>query len=407
MGERDPDIVIIGGGPAGLGISYLLTAAQRPHVVLEQGRIGESWRNRRWDSLRLVGPNWSLQFPGWTYAGHDPDGFMHRDEVVTCIEAYARTFDPPVREGVQATCVALGPGGRGFQVDTTDGAYPATHVVIATGANRVPNIPAVSARLPADILQVSAMAYRRPAGMPAGAVLVVGSGESGCQIAEELALAGRQVYLSAGRCRWVPARYRGQHPWWWVVQQGGLHGSATKGAGLGPQLTGQDGGRTLNLHTLARSGVTLLGRLEAICGTVVRFRPDLEATMTQADTDARQYIAAVDAYATAHGVGGPMEANIDDPVFWTHPAMEPILELDLAAARIMTVVWASGYRLDFAWVRLPAFDVDGYPEHETGVARYDGLYFPSLPGKDNFIGIAHDATHIAETLLARTSRRGV
>jgi putative flavoprotein involved in K+ transport len=329
---------------------------------------------------------------------------MPKDEVVACIEAYARTFNPPVHEGVEAIRVAPGGGGDGFRVETSDGTYQAAHVVIATGTNRVPHIPAVSAQLSPSIFQLTAATYRNSAALPAGAVLVVGSGESGCQIAEELVQHGRQVYLSAGRCYWVPARYRGHDPWWWIVQQGGLQGSATKGEGLGPQLTGQDGGRTINLHTIARLGVTLLGHLDAASGSILRFKPDLEATVAKADARAREYIDEVETFATAHGIDAPVEDGVHDAMFWTHPATEPILELDLAATEITTVVWATGYRLDFDWIACPAFDEDGYPVHEMGVARFEGLYFPTLPGKDSFIGAAHDVTQIAKAIVARTSR---
>jgi putative flavoprotein involved in K+ transport len=406
VSTRAVDIVIIGGGPSGLGISYLLTAQDRPHVVLEQGRIGESWRSQRWDSLRLVGANWTLQLPGCSYQGGDPRGFMPKDEVLAWIEAYARSFDPPVREGVRAIRVEPESGGRGFRIETTVGTYHAAHVVVATGANRVPNIPAAHSGLSAGIHQLPAMAYRNPDALPEGAVLVVGSGETGCQIAEELVGDGRQVYLSAGRCWWGPAWYRGHDGFWWTVQLGGMRVSATKAGLPSPQLTGQDGGRILNLHTLARAGITLLGRVDTMNGTTLRLRPDLDETVAQADGDARQRIAAIDAFAAEHGVGDPPEDEIHDPAWWTHPPTEPILELDFAAVGITTVLWATGYRLDFTWVHLPTFDANGYPKHEMGVAAYEGLYFPALPGKDTFLGVAHDVTYISETILARTSRAG-
>lgn len=407
MSTRQADIVIIGGGPAGLGISYLLTTAGRPHVVLEQGRIGESWRSQRWDSLRLVGPNWSLQFPGWRYEGDDPLGFMSKDEVVACIEAYRRSFDPPVHEGVRATHIARGAGGNGFRVETTDGIWQAAHVVIATGTNRVPNIPAASADLPDHIHQLPAMAYRNPNRLPAGPVLIVGSGESGCQIAEELVRDDRQVYVSAGRCWWVPAWYRGHDPFWWAVEMGTRTGSAAKGGLPSPQLSGQNGGHTVNLHTLARIGVTLLGHVEMVTGTTLRLKPDLDETIARADAIARQTIATIDAFAEDRGINDPSDDEINDPALWTHPTTEPMTHLDLVAAGITTVLWATGYRLDFGWIDLPAFDEDGYPVHEMGVARFEGLYFPALPGKDTFIGAAHDATCNAEAIAARTARQNL
>jgi putative flavoprotein involved in K+ transport len=370
-------------------------------VVLEQARLGESWRSHRWDSLRLVGANWSLQLPGEAYAGSDSYGFMPRDEVIAFIEAYARSFGPPLHEGIRATAVKLGATGRCFHVETTAEPYEADHVVIATGSNRVPRIPAWAYQLPSSIEQLPTTSYRQPGTLPAGAVLVVGSGESGCQISEELARHGRRVYLSAGRCWWKPAWYRGHDAFWWNVRLGGMEQSAVKGKGLSPQLTGQDGGRTLNLHTLARTGVTLLGHLTSVEAGTIHVAPDLGAQIAHADEDALQALDAIDAFVDKHGMTDlPPDDVRGDPTLWSHQDTEPIAVLDLDAMGVSTVIWATGYRLDFSWVRLPAFDADGYPRHEMGVATYPGLYFPALPGKDTFVGLTHDAMAIAAAIGA-------
>jgi putative flavoprotein involved in K+ transport len=333
---------------------------------------------------------------------------MPKDEVIAFIEAYARSFGPPLYEGVRATAVEPGPTDKRFRVETTADTYAADHVVIATGSNRVPRIPAWADHLPSRIEQLPATAYRQPGALLAGAVLVVGSGESGCQIAEELARHGRRVYLSAGRCWWKPAWYRGHDAFWWNVRLGGMEKSAAKGKGLTPQLTGQDGGRTLNLHTLARTGVTLLGHPTGVEAGIIHVAPDLDAQIAQADEDALKALDAIDAFVEQHGMDILARDDVrGDTTLWTHAANEPIAALDLEARGISTVIWATGYRLDFGWVRLPAFDADGYPHHEMGVATYPGLYFPALPGKDTFVGLTHDAKAIAAAIDARTSALSV
>src|SRR5215207_9760546 len=262
------DVVIVGGGQAGLALSFCLTEQGRPHVVLEQDRIVESWRSKRWDSLRLIAPNWSLRLPGFTYVGDDPDGFMGKDEVVAHLEIYSRSFGAPVREGVHVTAIEHSLADRHFLVRTHDDSFRASQVVLATGALQQPRVPVCAAQLPARVTQVVAPAYRNPQSLPPGAVLVVGSGETGCQIAEELVRAGRTVFLAGGRSWWVPRRYRGRDMAAWFRLLGWFErrvNDLPPGARTGqpnPQLTGSDGGHDINGHTLAREGVQLLGRLQ-------------------------------------------------------------------------------------------------------------------------------------------------
>jgi putative flavoprotein involved in K+ transport len=215
---------------------------------------------------------------------------------------------------------------------------------------------------------------------------------------------GRAVYLSVGRSWWKPAWYRGRDNVWWKTQMGGHDRPAAKGAAPSPVLTGQDGGRTLNLHTLARGGVSLLGRMDGIDGATLRFLPDVERQVAAADAAAARGIAQIDAFVAATGMDAPPDDGVRDPALWTHPDVASATALDLGAAGITTVIWATGYRLDFDWVRVPAFDEDGYPEHEAGVALYEGLYFPALPGRDTFLGVVRDAAHIAASIVARTAR---
>jgi putative flavoprotein involved in K+ transport len=372
VGSLAVDVVVIGGGQAGLSLSYHLTQQGRNHVVLEQDRIAESWRTRRWDSLRLVGPNRTLELPGFPYAGDDPDGFMGKDDVAAHLEAYARSFGAPVRESERVTAVERGPDGGGFLVRAEDGTYIAAQVVVATGALQRPIIPACATELPAHIAQVVPYAYRNPTSLPPGAVLVVGSGQAGCQIAEELRRAGRQVYLSVGRSWWAPRRFRGRDVSLWLRDIGwfdrtveGLPPGAR--AGLpNPQFTGSGGGRDLNAHTLAVEGVVLLGRLLGIRDGTIALAPDLDVNLAWGDEQAESRLLAIDEHVRERGLDVPAP---DLPVYSrvaAEIAREAPQELNLAAAGIGAVIWATGYRPDLGWVRLPILDADGWPASGAG-----------------------------------------
>ncbi|GAC1552505.1 MAG: hypothetical protein NVS2B7_28490 [Herpetosiphon sp.] len=296
-------------------MSYYLTAQGRQHLVLEQAQVGDSWRTKRWDSLRLVSPNWTLQLPGFRYQGNDPDGFMGKDEVVAYLEHYNQLVKLPVREGVRVTAVEQQPDGAGLLVRTDTTVFQAAQVVVATGAYQHPRIPVCSAKVPEQIRQLTPSHYRRPAELPPGAVLVVGSGESGCQIAEELRRSRRTVYLATGRSWWLPRRYRGKDIVWWIDTLGGfdqtvdtLPGGHAKFAAPGPQLTGASGGHDLNLHTLARAGVVLLGHLHDVQAGKLRLAADLADNMASADAQAVSFLQAIDDFVKTHGMAVPMEA---------------------------------------------------------------------------------------------------
>lgn len=402
-------ILIIGAGPAGLALSYHLTRRGRAHTLLEAGRAGESWRRRRWDSLRLVAPNWHLQLPGFPYAGPDPDGFLHRDEVAAYIEAYARAIEAPVIDGVTVTALRQSHAGPGLVAESDAGAFAADQVVVATGAYTTPRVPACAAAIDPAVAQLHAMDYRNPAQLPPGAALVVGSGESGCQIAEELRRAGREVYLAVGRCSWLPRRYRGRDCIAWITAMGGfaqtvgsLPGGDPRNAPAGPQLTGQDGGRDLNLHTLARAGVHLLGRLEAADGDRLTFADDLRQRIDAADQAARDFCAAVDVFIVGRRIAAPAPSPLRDGLAPAQLAL-PTTELNLSRSDVGAVIWATGYRPHYPWVRLPVFAPDGYPLHTRGVTAHPGLFFLGLEWQHQakshvFQGIGDDAEHLAEVL---------
>jgi putative flavoprotein involved in K+ transport len=402
------ETAIIGGGQAGLTLSYWLTQLGRDHLVLERGRLAERWRSERWDSLTLLGPNWLLELPGYRYDGPDPDGFMPKDEVVGLLEAYAARFQPPLRCGVTVTELRQSADGR-FLLDTSAGSLAATNVVLATGPFQQPKIPALSAALPPTLLQLTPSAYRNPAQLPAGAVLVVGSGSSGCQITEELCESGRQVYLAVGRCRRSARRYRGQDSRYWAYHMGQFERTVDALPSLAArdrcstQVTGVRGGHELDYRRFALDGVVLLGHLEAVTAGRLQFADDLTQTLADWDASLREELAAFDAYIEQAGIAAPP----DDPPVGAVPAgwtyQTPPQHLDSAACGITTVMWATGYRYDLDWVKLPVFDSAGAPVQRRGVTACPGLYFLGLKFqhklKSSFIyGVGDDAAYLARRI---------
>ena len=409
MSIEQTEVVVIGGGQAGLSLSYYLTEQGRSHVILEQDRIAESWRSKRWDSLCLIAPNWSLRLPGFTYAGDDPEGFMGKDEVVTHLETYAQSFAAPVREGVRVTAIEHYPADRHFVLRTEGGSYQAPQVVLATGALQQPRVPACAARLPASVTQVVAPAYRNPQSLPPGAVLVVGSGETGCQIAEELIRAGRTVFLAGGRSWWAPRRYRGRDAAAWLRLLGWFERTVDElppGVRTGqsnPQLTGANGGHDINGHSLAREGVTLLGRLEDIRDGRAVFAADLAVNLAWGDAQARTWLRAIDDQIDQQGLEAPPEDWPKDLLTSERGSQVAPTELDLAEVGVSAVIWAMGYRPDFGWVNLPILDGEGYPIQRRGVTQVPGLSILGLDWLHTarsglFTGIGEDAAYLAEQL---------
>jgi putative flavoprotein involved in K+ transport len=402
------DTVVIGAGHAGLAMSNTISSLGIEHVVLERARVAERWRTERWDSFTLLTPNWATWLPNWRYDGDDPHGFMGRDEVVSYFDRYARSFGAPVREGVDVQLLEASDAG-GFRLATSDGEVLARRVVIATGPFQAPRVPSWAGRLSPDIAQVHSSAYRSPAELPDGAVLVVGSGPSGQQIAEDLLRGGRRVYVSVGRHRRVPRRYRGRDYYWWL-ELGGFY-EKTAGAvpiaeqrhGVAPALTGFGGGHDLDLRHLHAQGATLLGRALGAADGTMQFDDHLMDALEAGDSAYDKFAEWAEARL---GRFTGLYEDVRPRERFPQPPESPDA-LDLVAAKVSTIVWATGFRPNYAsWVDLPMFDAWGYPLHERGATAYPGLYFVGLPWlhrlRSPFIrGAEEDTRHVA-SLLART-----
>ena len=414
IGNSHHAVAVIGGGQAGLSMSWHLRQRAVDHVVLERDRVGHEWRDRRWDSFCLVTPNWQCHLPGFEYDGDDPDGFMPGADVVGFLEKYAAGFDPPLTEGVEATRLRRTRTGV-FELVTTAGTMTADQVVVATGPYHNPAVPRLAERLPSGIVQLHSSQYRNPDQLPPGAVLVVGTGQSGCQIAEDLFLAGRTVHLAVGGAPRAARRYRDRDTLAWLDQMGHYAKGIDEFADADEvrlranhYMTGRDGGRDIDLRDFARRGMRLHGRLRAIDGPRVRFAADLEANLDHADAVADGIKDAIDRYIVSAGIVAPAEARYV-PVW--RPAT-PDGELDLAAAGVTTVIWSTGFHRDHRWIEVPVFDGRGYPTHERGVTSCPGLYFLGLPwqytwGSGRFAGVARDAGYLAEWIGAVRRRRFV
>lgn len=400
------ETLIIGAGQAGLAMSEHLSKKSLPHLVVERNRIAERWRSERWDSLVANGPAWHDRFASKTFDHIDPDGFAPASMIVDYLEEHAREIAAPVRCGVEVKRVSRKADGR-FLVETSTGAIEATNVVAATGPFQKPVIPPVVPES-AGVMQVHSAHYRNPDQLPKGAVLVIGAGSSGVQIADELRKAGRAVYLSVGPHDRPPRRYRGRDFVWWLGALGMWNAEAmTPGMEhVTIAVSGADGGHTVDFRRLGHDGITLVGMAGAYENGRMRFAPDLAANIAGGDRSLFSMLDAADAYVAKEGLDLPEEPEarvvISDPACVT----DPILELDFAAAGIGSIVWATGYGLDFDWLEVGSFDDKGRPEHHRGVSPVPGLYFLGLAWLSRraspFIwGVWHDAAHLAETIAAK------
>jgi putative flavoprotein involved in K+ transport len=406
MSSQETEVLIVGAGQAGIAMSEHLGLLGVPHLVVERDRIAERWRSWRWDSLVANGPAWHDRFPGQEF-NIDPDGFATKDQVADYFEAYAEKIDAPIRTGVEVTSVQKNNGRPGFRVETSDGTIEARYVVAATGAFQRPIIPTVVPDS-AGIRQIHSSSYRNPQQLPAGAVLVIGAGSSGVQIADELQQSGRQVYLAVGPHDRPPRSYRGRDFCWWLGVLGKWDASAPpRGAEhVTIAVSGADGGHTVDFRSLASSGITLLGLADAFDAGVMHFAPDLRVNIENGDANYLAMLDEADAYAARNGLelAEEPQARIvgPDPDCVTNP----ILELDLAAAGITSIIWAVGFALDYGWLQVDAFDENGRPNHQRGVSSEPGIYFLGLPwlsrrGSSFIWGVWHDAKYLADQIAVQ------
>lgn len=392
-------VAVVGGGQAGLATSYWLKQHDIEHVVLERGQSGDAWR-KRWDSFCLVSPNWTLNLPGFPYDGSDPDGFMPRDEIVDYVEQYRDFVDPPMESPVAVR--GARPLDSGWRLSTSDGEWDAEQLIVAGGSFQTPAVPDVASSISGDVHQVTSDTYRNPRELPDGAVLVVGSGQSGCQIADDLHQAGRDVWLSVGGATRVPRRYRGRDLFAWVLDIGLLEGPMSEHPqgpearyAANPQASGRDGGKDINLREFGRDGIHLVGRFVDASGTEMRFAPDLIERLDAADEACNQMIQGLEQYIANTGMDLPPDDR--EPVDWV--PSDVLERVDLADENINTVIWCTGYRRDYSWIEGLEIDDHGYPVTERGVTRSPGLYFVGLHGMHSlssglFWGVGSDAEHV-------------
>ena len=407
MTSETIETLIIGGGQAGLAMSQQLSKRARPHLVLERGRVAERWRSERWDGLHFQTPNPLVTLPDFPLPHDDPGGFATRDEIVAYLAAYADFIAAPIRERTEVT--ALRQEHDGFVAETAAGSIHARNVVVATGPFQTANIPPVVPDSP-DLTQLHARDYRAPGQLPAGAVLVVGAGASGSQIAQELLKAGRRVYLSVSKHRRAPRRYRGHdHIWWWLETGMDKTPPERRPADRSPLVhTGAYGGQSIDFRDFARQGMGLLGHVTGFQDGAVTFAPDLLDNLAHGDAGYHAFMDFVDAHIARTGMDLP-----PDPAARAISPTPPWLadaptRLDLRANGITSIVWCTGYGIDFRWIGIPVFDPRGLPMHKLGITAVRGLYFLGLPflakmSSSFLFGVGEDAERLANHIAGESS----
>jgi putative flavoprotein involved in K+ transport len=412
------DVVVIGGGQAGLGVGYHLRAAGKEFVIFERGRVGETWRSQRWDSFAVNTPNWANGLPGDPYDGDEPDGFYHRDELIDYFEDYAGKFALPVIEGVTVTGVEA--NGDGFRVTSENAAgavdtVTASNIVVASGIMQTPKIPAIRERFPESLVQIHASDYRSPESLPPGAVVVIGSGQSGCQISMDLVHSNRDVYLCTSKVGRLRRRYRqrdvvewGEDMGFWDVPVDELSDPAIQFAAQ-PQVSGVGRfGSTLSLQSMARDGVNLMGRLSDVEDGVLKTNDSLTEHIAFADERSAEFTGMIEDWINSNDVSAePVEDDPKDEPAGPDVAEAGITELDLIEAGVGSVIWCTGFTADFDWIHAPVTDDNGRPIHTRGISPVPGIYFLGFPWlhsrKSGIIhGIDEDARFIAESIATRT-----
>lgn len=418
MSNVDPSVthysvVIVGGGQAGLSLSHGLQQRGIDHLVIEKRSLVHTWRSQRWDSFCLVTPNWQCSLPGWPYTGSDPHGFMVKDEINDWLAGFVAHVNPPALEGVTVDKVSRVGEANRYTVDTSAGRFTAGQVVVASGGYHKPVVPRMAERLPASIAQYHSAQYRNPQQLPEGAVLVVGCGQSGAQIAEDLHLAGRKVILATGNAPRCARFYRGKDVVDWLADMNYYDMPVTQHPlregvrdNTNHYVTGRDGGRDIDLRQFAREGMELFGLLTGLDDGVLRFQPDLAAKLDAADAVYNRINASIDHYIAENAIDAP-PGKVYQPVW--QPEQER-KQLDLAAAGISTIIWCIGFAPDFAYVDASVFNGRGHPVHKRGITAQAGLYFLGLPwlhtwGSGRFSGIARDAEYLVRHLSQNQDAR--
>ncbi len=398
------DTLVVGGGQAGIAMSEHLSQAGVPHIVLEKDRTAEAWRTGRWDGLMANGPAWHDRFPSLEFTDSDPDAFVGKDRMAQYLVDYAAMIKAPIRQGVKVTQAVRLPGQGGFLVQTSAGDIVARRIVAATGAFQHPVLPKIVPQT-AGVKQLHSFFYKNPDQLPAGAVMVVGGGSSGAQIADELRRAGRRVFLSVGPHGRPPRRYRGRDYVWWLGVLG-LWDIAAPAPGtehVTIAVSGAYGGHTMDFRRLAQEGVTLTGRTCAFQDGALEFADDLGANLATGDADYHRLLDLADAYIQRTGLDLPPDPDARRILPDAACIRDPIRKLNLTQEGISTIIWATGFRQDFDWLKVDAFDEKGAPIHQRGLSAAPDVYFLGLPwqsrrGSSFLWGVWHDAKHIADQI---------
>jgi len=405
------DTLVVGAGQAGVAMSEHLSNCGVPHLVLERQRIAERWRSERWDSLVANGPAWHDRFPGMEFSDFDPDAFAPKERVADYFVDYAAKIDAPIRCGVEVREVRRNVGYPGFRVETSNGMIEANSVVAATGPFQKPIMPPLVPGT-AGITQIHSNAYRNPEQLPRGAVLVVGAGSSGAQIADELLRSGKRVYLSVGPHELPPRRYRGRDFVWWLGVLGKWDVPALEPGTehVTIAVSGAHGGHTVDFRRLAGQGMTLVGRTESCKDGVMRFAADLAKNIAKGNANTLSVLDEADAYVARNGLDLPEEPEAREVGVDPQCVTDPILELNLAQAGITSIIWATGFALDYSWLKVDAFDEEGKPKHQRGVSAEPGIYFLGLPwlsrrGSSFIWGVWHDARYLADQISIQREYR--
>ena len=398
------DVIVVGGGQAGLSASYYLKQHRLKHLVIERRGPAHAWRNERWDNFCLVTPNWQCQLPGFHYQGDDPDGFMVKDEIIRYLEEYIRWLEPPLLNYVSVTSIEN--IGDTFKVITSSGEFISKQVIIACGSYHYPRIPVISKNISPGILQLHSVDYKNASSLPQGGVMIVGSGQSGCQIAEDLFLDGRETHLAVGDAPRVSRRYRGKDVVNWLDEMGYYKTSIEHHEeGMDARLktnhyvTGRDGGRDLNLRIFAEQGMKLYGQMASADGDDIRFSDDLISHLDMADDVARRINSDIEKYITKQGIDAPPDTNVES-------SYKPLARqsINLLEEGISTIIWSTGFAMDFSFIHCPVFDTRGVPVHKRGVTSQPGLYFLGLNwqytwGSGRFYHVGNDARYLVEWII--------